>query len=266
MKLKTVEIEGKTYAAIEGGKPVYIHDDGKEVPTDVPGMVARISAVNSEAKTNRQRAETAEASLKLFEGIEDPKAAVAALATVSNLDDKKLVDAGDVEKVKAQVSKAYEEKIEAMNKASTEKYDAEKGRGDKLEGELYSEKIGGRFARSKFIAEKLVIPSDLAQSHFGSHFKIEDGNVVGYDAAGSKIQSRENPTVPADFEEVLSILVETYSHKDSILKGSGAGGGGKHNNGAGGGDGKSISRTAFDQMKPEDRSVYMQGGGNVTEG
>ena len=44
MKLKTVTIEGKTYAEVnEQGLPLYIHDDGKEVAHDAPQTVATIS-------------------------------------------------------------------------------------------------------------------------------------------------------------------------------------------------------------------------------
>ena len=50
MKLKTVEVEGTTYAVVEDGKPVYVHDDNKEIPFDAPGTVAKIGQLNGEAK------------------------------------------------------------------------------------------------------------------------------------------------------------------------------------------------------------------------
>ena len=53
MKLKTVTIEGKTYAEVDGDKPIYIHDDGKEAPHDAAHTVATISRLNGEAKTHR---------------------------------------------------------------------------------------------------------------------------------------------------------------------------------------------------------------------
>ena len=68
MKLKTVTIEGKTYAEVnEQGLPLYIHDDGKEVAHDAPQTVATISRLNGEAKINRERYEKAESALKTFE-------------------------------------------------------------------------------------------------------------------------------------------------------------------------------------------------------
>ena len=50
MKLKTVTIDGKVYAEVDGDKPIYIHDDGKEMPHDAPHSVATIARLNNEAK------------------------------------------------------------------------------------------------------------------------------------------------------------------------------------------------------------------------
>jgi len=132
MKLKLNE---QGFAVVQEGKPVYVHDDGKEVAFDAPGTVQTISRLNAEAKNHRERAEAAEKSLKAFEGITDPAAAIKALETIANLDHKKLVDAGEVEKIKAEINKAFEGKLTEAN--STIKT---------LQDQLYSEKIGGSFS------------------------------------------------------------------------------------------------------------------------
>lgn len=212
MKLKLNE-DGTV--ALQDGKPVYVHDDGREVAFDAAGTVATITRLNAEAKSHRERAEAAEKALKGFEGIADPAEARKALELAANLDAKKLVDAGEVEKVKSEIAKGYQAQLdEAMSKAQT------------FEQQLYAEKIGGSFARSKLIAEKLAIPSDLVQARFGQQFKIEDGRVVAYDSQGNKVFSRSRPGELADFDEALETLVEQYPHRDSILKASGAQGGG----------------------------------------
>jgi hypothetical protein len=243
MKLKLTP-EG--HAVVLDGKPVYTTDDGKEVAFDAPGTVATISRLNSEAKGHRERAETAEAKFKPFEGISDPAAAIKALATVKNLDDKKLVDAGEVEKVKAEAIRALEEKYAPVVKEV-----------ETLKSNLYSEKIGGAFARSKFISEKVAIPADLVQASFGGRFKIEDGKVVAYGQDGNKVYSKASPGNPADFEEALEILVDQYPHKASILKGSGASGGGAGGGSSGGGAGgkKTITRAQFDQLDAAGRQA-----------
>ena len=222
MKLK-LDADGQV--VVQDGKPIYVHDDGKEVAFDAPATVATITRLNGEAKGHRERAEAAESALKPFKeaGIEDAAAAAKALGIVSNLDAKKLVDAGEVEKVR-------EEAIKAI-KAQYEPVLAER---DALKESLYAEKIGGAFSRSKLIADKFAIPADLVQARFGGQFKIEEGKTVAYDQSGNKLYSRANPGELADFEEALEIIVDAYPYKENILKGSGASGGGAGESGGGG--------------------------------
>ncbi|HUB90959.1 MAG TPA: DUF6651 domain-containing protein [Dyella sp.] len=254
MKLKTVEINGKHYAEIADGKPIYLHDDGKEIPFDAAQTVDTIKRLNGEAKGHRERAETAEGALKVFEGL-DPAAARKALDVVKNLDDKKLVDAGDVERVKAEAIKAVEDKYAPIVKER-----------DKLQASLVSEKIGGSFARSKLIADKLAIPADLVQARFGEHFKLEGENVVAYDKSGNKLFSRSNPGELAAFDEALEMIVEQYPYRDSILKGTGASGGGAQNNNPGGASGnKSIPRAQFEKLDPSAQMAHVKGGGAITD-
>lgn len=217
MKLK---LDENGNAVLLDGKPVYVHDDGKEVAFDAPGTVATITRLNSEARGHRERAENAEKTVKAFEGIDDPAAAKKALATVANLDAKTLVDAGEIEKVKSEISKAFQLQLDDMT-----------GKANGFEQQLYAEKIGGSFARSQFIAEKMAVPADMVQATFGNNFKIEEGKVVAYDAQGQKIFSRSRPGELADFNESLETLVSQYPHRDHILKSSGANGGGAQNGG-----------------------------------
>lgn len=217
MKLK---LDENGNAVLQDGKPVYVHDDGKEVAFDAPGTVTTITRLNSEAKGHRERAENAEKAVKAFEGIDDPAAAKKALATVANLDAKTLVDAGEIEKVKAEISKAFQLQLDEVT-----------GKAQTFEQQLYAEKIGGSFSRSKFIADKLAVPADMVQATFGQNLKVEDGKVVAYDAQGQKIFSRARPGELADFDEAIETLVSQYPHRDHILKSSGANGGGAQNGG-----------------------------------
>lgn len=223
--------------------PVFVGADGKEAPFDGDGTVSTISRLNGEAKSHRERAEKAEGALKPFTdaGLTDAAAAVKALATVKNLDDKKLVDAGEVEKVKAEAIKSVRAEFEPVV--------AER---DRLRTDLYGEKIGGSFARSKFILEKVAVPVDMIQATFGSRFKVDNGKIVATDANGQQIFSRTRHGEPADFDEALEIMVDSYPHKASILKGSGASGGGAGgNSGNGGGGGKkTLTREQFNQLDP----------------
>lgn len=262
MKLK---LDEQGHVVVQDGRPVYVHDDGKEVAFDAPAAVAKIGALNKEAQGHREAKEAAEAKAKAFEGIEDAEAARKALETIKNIDEGKLIAAGKVEEIKAAAQKAAQEQVAAASKAHAEELARTKQDLDKITGELYSEKIGGSFTRSKLIAEKFAIPADLVQARFGQQFKIEDGKVVAYDQAGNKIFSRTRPGEVADFEEALETLVDQYPYRDNILKGSGANGGGAGHGGGNGGGKKTLNRAAFDALAPADKVAHVREGGVVTD-
>jgi hypothetical protein len=210
MKLK-LDDDGK--AAVLDGKPVYVHDDGREVAFDAPGTVAAISRLNGEARTNHERAEMAEQRLRAFSGIDDPAAARAALSTIAGLDAKQLVDAGEIERARAEAAQAAEARYQPVVQER-----------DALHGELVKARIGGQF-------------------------RIEDSQVVAFDGAGNRIASPANPGEPASFDEALAIIVQNYPYRDSILKGTGASGSGAQGGGARG-EGRHVSRAQFLALSP----------------
>ena len=253
MKLK---LDENGHVVVQDGKPVYVHEDGKEVAFDAPQTVATITRLNGEAKSHREAKEQLEAQAKAFEGL-DPIKVKEALGIVQNLDAKKLVDAGEVDKVKAEITEALKKTYEPQIQEWQEK-------AKQTETALHNELIGGGFARSKFIQDNIAVPVDMIQATFGKSFQIEGGKVVAVGADGQKIYSRARPGEIADFDEALETLVGGYQHKDSVLKGGQGSGGGFTNNGGQGG-GKSMSRQQFEQLPPNDRSGFMRDGGKITD-
>lgn len=267
MKLRTIVIEGKTYAEMQDDKPVYEADDGKVIAFDAPGTVASIGRLNGEAKANRERAEKAEGALKAFDGISDVDAARKALETVANIKDGELISAGKAEEIKAGAKKAAEDAVAAAQKAFTEQLATVTGERDVLQGQLYAEKVGGAFARSKFVAEKVHTPPPMLEKAFGSNFKIEDGKLVPYDGNGGKIYSRVRPTEFADFDEAIEIMISADPYKDHILKGTVGAGGGAANGGPGSGGAKTMARSQFDKLSPAEQHAKMtKEGYTLTEG
>lgn len=240
MKLK---LDDKGSVVVQDGKPVYVKDDGSEVAFDASGTVSTIARLNGEAKGNRERAEAAEGKLKGFDGIDDAEAARKALGIVSNLDSKKLIDSGEVEKVKGEISKAFQLQLDAAN-----------GKNQTLEQQLYAEKVGGAFSRSKFIAEKMAVPADFVEARFGRSFAIEEGRIVAKDSNGNKLYSPSNPGELANFDEALGMLVQQYPNRDQILKGSGSSGSGTSSSQTGTGGKKTVTRAQFDAMPSSDKA------------
>jgi hypothetical protein len=251
MKLK---VSDDGVPAVIEGKPVYVTDDGKEIAFDAPGTVETIRRLNGEAKNHRERAEKAERDLKAFEGITDPGAAVKALNTLRSLDEKQLIDAGKAEEVKAAAIKTVEERYKPIVEER-----------DVLMRQLHSEIIGGSFARSKYIADKIAVPADILQAAFGSRFSVESGKMVARDVHGNQIYSPSRAGEPASFDEALEILVEAYPSKAAILKGSGAEGGGSRGSSTGQTGPKTLTRKQFEALAPGEQITKMREGFKVVD-
>jgi hypothetical protein len=261
MKLK---LDDDGHVVVSDDKPVYVHDDGKEVAFDAPGTVATISRLNGEAKGHREAKEAVETNFKKFEGIADPEAAKRALETVKNLDDGKLLQADKVDEIKRAAVKATEENLNGRITALQTEVKTLTDERNAITLRYNSEKVAGAFKSSRYIAEKFAIPSDLVESRFGGAFKIEDGRIVAYDASGNKIFSRSKPGDLAEFDEALETLVDQYPHRDQILKGSDQGGSGSRQT-TGTPGSKVMSRKAFDALPSAERSAKMRDGWTVTD-
>lgn len=249
MKLK---LDDKGNVVMQDGKPVYIMDNGQEVAFDAPATVATIARLNNESKTHRERAEKAEQSLTAFAGIEDPAAAISALKTIKNIDDKKLVDAGKVEEIKTAAVAATKAQYEPVVKER-----------DTLKDKLNRALIGGSFTRSQYIKDKLTIPADLVEARFASQFSLDDQDrVIAKDRNGNIIYSPARPGEPADFDEAMQAIVDGYSQKASILKSEVKGGGGAaaSGGGQGGGGGKTMKRSDFEALPPAERQAKAREG------
>jgi hypothetical protein len=258
MKLK---LDDAGHVVVSDGKPVYVADDGKDVIFDYPTTLQTISRLNGEAKSHREAKEAAEGKIKAFEGIDDPEKARKAIEIVKNLDDKKLIEAGEVDRIKQEAAAAFEERLKAQEK----KYKPIVDERDKYQSELFQEKIGGAFNRSKFIQDKMAIPVDLAQARFGNNFTVIEGKIVAKDASGNQVYSRAKPGELADFDEALEMLVDAYPYRDNILKGSGASGGGAGGSAGGAGGKKTMARAQFDALAPAEKMSTMKGGTTLVD-
>lgn len=223
-----------TAVEVKDGNPIWIDSTGAE--SVMQGNT--IARLNDEARIHRERAEAAEKIAKAFEGI-DPKAARTALETVDKLDKKQLIDAGEVDKVTAQITGQFTEKLTA----------AEKLAADRL-SMLNQRTLESSFASSDFVKDKLALPLDVAQTYFARNIEFDDaGKMTIKDASGNVIRSKTKLGEVADFNEAIQILVETNPNRDKLLLGGNHQGSG--NNGGGGGNKpgvKTYRRGELDQM------------------
>lgn len=231
MKLK---LDESGHVVVQDGKPVYVMEDGREVPHDAAATVATIGRLNGEAKAHREAKEAAEGKLKSFEGIEDGAAALAALATVKNIKEGELITAGKVQEIKDAAAKSARESVEAATRTAAEEKRVLTEQNAQLTQNLNNYLIGNSFASSKYITEKLAIPADIAQKVFSDRLKVENGKLIPLDGNGNPLFSAVRHGEHADFEEAIEVYVSQYPNKDQILKSSGGNGGGagdsKNNN------------------------------------
>ena len=245
-----LQLDEQGHVVVQDGKPVYVDDQGKTTALDHPYTLNTIKRIQGEAKANRERYEAAEGNLKAFEGIEDPEGARKALETVASLAAGDLRRADEVEKIKKEAERAYDDKLKAVD----EKYKPVVAERDGLKKALDNEVIGGAFSRSKFIGEKLAIPADMVESKFRGAFVLENGKLVAKDSDGGLIYSRAKPGEVADFDEALEHLVEKYPYRDSILKGSGASGSGAGGSQGAAGGKRTMNRATFDALAPAEKA------------
>ncbi len=225
---------------MKDGNPVYVDAGGVERAMDAN----RITQLNGESQGYRTRAETAEASLKAFEGLDAVKAKEA-LDVVSKLDQKQLIDAGEVDKVRSEIESAFKTQL-------TEAQTALESANRKVDDMRLSSAFGG----SKFVAEHVNAPVDMVRSTFGNNFKVENDTLVPYDANGNKIYSAERPGEVAGFEEGLKILIHSRDDKDSLLLTKPRSGSGNEGGGGAPGQGKTLSRAEFAALQPHEQAAF----------
>lgn len=237
--LVTADVDGKK-------APVFVYPDGREIPFNADQAVSKIAELNRESQERREAAEAAAKKLAAFADL-DPEAARKALSTVKNLDDKKLVEAGEVERIKAEAIKS----VEAQ-------YAPFKTKAEQLQSLLDSKLVEGVFSNSKFVAtrfaaENAAAAAQIARSLFGSRFKVDGEKVYAVDESGQKIYSRARPGEIADPEEAIQLIAESSPLRGSILKGSGGSGGGASNSAGGGGGKRTMTRAEFNALTPAEQ-------------
>ena len=235
MPLKTVTVEGVTYAAVLDGKPVYTLADGSEVGYNGEELAVHVNKLNQENGGRRLAEKEANEKLKAFEGI-DAEAARKAISIAANLDGKTMIDAEQAEQSK-----------QAAIQVVVGERDVARQDNEKLKGAFAGQMIDAQFAQSKFVQEKLIVPSSMVAATFSAHFTVEDMDtaprLVAKGADGNPIYSRSTPGAVAGFDEALESLINAYPHRDEIMKGAGKPGSGAPGSGGGGPNGSARTVT-----------------------
>lgn len=180
MKLKTDESGAPV---LENGLPVFVDDKGRETAVDV-GALLTSAREHKRAAAERER-ELAE--------------------TLAKLDAASKGGTADAERIKA----AYEAQLAEL-----------KGKAEAAEASRAKALVDAALAGSKFLADRVAVPSRMIAAAYRDHIAVDGDKVVVRDANGQVLHSRANPLAPASLDEGLELLITQSPDADRILRGT----------------------------------------------
>lgn len=234
-----VDADGKL-SLDSDGNPIYVKSDGGE--QSVKGDT--IATLNAEAKSHRTAKETAEASLAKYKDANgkllDPETAVKAVDTISKIDAKKLIDAGEVDKVRDAIKAEFTTQLSEKDKVIGE-----------LTGTNKTLLVDRAFDSSDFVRDRLAVPKDMFRDSFGKNVRIgDDGKTEYYGRDGNRLLSKKNAGEYASGDEAFELMVDQHPQKDTIIKADAGGGSGNGGGGGARGGGRVIRRAEFEKLSP----------------
>jgi len=211
---------------LKDGNPVWIAEDNKEIAFDFNQTSKRIAELNEEAKNHRLKAKEYADRLATYADLDIEKAKKA-METVQNLDDKKLVDAKQIDVLKSQWAAD-------MEKTRQQWADEKKRLSEALEKEMRDrqEQIKRQHftdsAQNGFLKNTVLTP-DVAYKIWGDKFKVENNQIIPMLNETTPLPSSDPLKPHADFNEAVGRMFENYEYKANYLK-SPAPGSGSHGN------------------------------------
>jgi hypothetical protein len=240
-----------------GGHPLY-EIEGKELEQDVDELRAILKSSNDEAASRRVENKELKEKLAVF-GDLDPEKAKEALGIVASLDMKKLVDAKDMDTLRAQIEAAWKTNMDAQ-KVAFEANIAELNTKVAAEQErVRNITLKNAFLGSDFLRQTIYDPvREDAHKLFGDKFDVEAGDngdmrITFKNPDGTPLLSTARPGQPASFDEAIEHIFTIHPQKDHLMKASQASGSGA-SGGAGGG-----SKSTFQQLQ-EQHAAAMKAG------
>lgn len=225
---------------------------GFKTPSEIEGLS---SALGKE----RSRAEAAEKALKglqaKLDGF-DIDAGRAALEKVSRMtEDQKAREAQWEANVKQRLDPVLKERDEALAKVKD------------YEARWESMLIDKALSESSFLREKVSkdpVHQAFVREHFRANFRVEDGQVVAYDAPnGQKLFGSDGN--PCGVDAALSRLVNASPIGSSLLAGSQTSGSGASASSQGWTGQKTITRAQLEQLDPATRMKTIRSGTRVVD-
>lgn len=234
------KMDGDKIATDSAGNPLYIDDDGREVSVKYETAVQ----LRGESAGYRKRAETAEAALKAFEGLDAAEArkAIDAMKDV-NLDE--LVNKGQVEEAKEAIRKQMQADIDKQEQAAAT-----------LAAENRKLRLDNAFNSSEFLRDRVALPQDAVRATYEGRFDVKDGQVVALTPDGNTMLNKRGD--PASVDEAFEMMISDRKDSDQWLRAPDASGSGSQGGGGGRTGGNVMKRSQYDALSPAEQAAVGQ--------
>lgn len=253
-------LDDEGHVVVQDGMPVYVHDDGKEMPLDAPALIKSTNNFADERSRYHNKIKGFENQLAAYNDADgnplDPESVHKALSTVKNLSEKELYTAEKVEIMKQKMGETFENDRKTMVTAHEQAMKEKEAEIQKLHNDARDLMVRNAFSQSElFSGPKPLtrLTPDIAAAYFDKNFKVEgegaDAKLVGV-LDGEVIPSQRKYGQPADFDEAIEVIISKYPYKDRIMnntKGGPGGDGNTHHRS----DGRTITISRQDAMDTE---------------
>ena len=222
------------HAVVVDGKPIYVDDEGKELPFCANEAWNKYHTLNEENKKRRMQAEELSAKLKAFEGF-DPEVIKRNAEIAEKFKEHEAIKNGEIEKLKNELVSTSEKKIKEWEQKYNQLNETARQREERLNNEINNSILDSMFSGSEYVKKNVEMPVRGLRALFANRFKVdpETRKVYAVDEEGNTLLSENKIGAVASFEEALELLIKRDPDRDRILKATGTAGGGMRQNGKG---------------------------------
>jgi len=191
--------------------------EGKKKISDADAQLLKeVMQKKQTIKELRSEMDAMKKALGQWEGY-DPKEIKELVESKKKAETKRLEERGEWDKLKQQMVEQHQNELKSLQERLSE---LENGLQTK-DSVIEKLTVGHNFDNSKYIAEELTLTPNKARIVYGSHFDIEDGQVVGYDkprGAEGRTQLIDGKGEPLGFEEALKKIIETDPDREQLIR------------------------------------------------
>jgi len=226
IKLTLKRDEEDNLVLSETGFPIYVDQDGEDRVYDVEKLLKDKQAANNESAGRRKRIEELENQLnELQETYKDLDVDEArkAIEKLQNIDQQQLMDTGGVESLKREMREAFELDKKKIGEEWEKKVSESSLALDIKTRQIRDLLVRNAFVSSEFLREKTLLVPEMAYSHLGNYFEVQEINGVPTAVGkmdGDLIYSKRNPGELADTEEAIERIIDRLPFKERILRGN----------------------------------------------